>query len=100
LQVTVFHLFHFVLIPYKEKERVSRSFFLPSNGTRFAGLPFESLAHIASAGASLVGARAALRDRLMVFLPRRSHGKNYFIFSYKVCLTSKAPPTRAAPSEN
>ncbi len=31
---------------------------------------------IASANASLVGARAALRDRLRVFLPWQSYGKN------------------------
>ena len=31
---------------------------------------------IASADASLVGARAALRDRLKVFLPWQSYGKN------------------------
>ncbi len=34
---------------------------------------------IASAEASLVGARAALHDRLMVFLPWQSYGKNHFI---------------------
>ena len=31
---------------------------------------------IASANASLVGARAALRDRLRVFLPWQSYSKN------------------------
>ncbi len=47
-----------------------------SNGSRFVGLPFEALALIASAKASLVGARAALCDRLRVFLPWQSYGKN------------------------
>jgi len=61
----------------------------PSNGTHFVGLPFESLALIASADASLVGARAALRGRLRVFLPWQSYGKNdlkQFVYSKKPLL--------------
>ena len=42
---------------------------------------------IASAFASLVGARAALRDRLTVFLPKHSSGKNNWKFG---CLQSEA----------
>ena len=43
---------------------------------------------IASAKASLVGARAALRDRLRVFLTRQSPAKNDL---NSICLQSIAP---------
>ena len=84
--MTVFHLFHFVLIPYKEKERVSRSFFFVSNGTRFAGLPFEILA-LHRLGRGLVGRRegGALRPPHGVFAVAKLQQKQlrYFVYSLK-----------------
>ncbi len=40
------------------------------------GFPLIHSSFIASADASLVGVRAALRDRLRVFLPWQSYSKN------------------------
>ena len=47
-----------------------------SNGSHFVGFHLKYSRFIASADASLVGARAALRDRLRVLLPWQSYGNN------------------------